>query len=172
MKEGNEFPNIKPSKLKEEIKNNNSNIKISKYRGFNYCLIYFISFSLIISLIVLNYIKTKDAFKENKYIILPADKLCNKKIEILEECIKDKKELSKCINENREVENCYNDSYTFNKICFVYISDLELCLRKNNHDNNKCDKYLNEIIKCTSAFRYLKVEKDDVKKLVNYYIQN
>ena len=166
MKERNNFPNIKPTKLKEEINKNNlkngeksKNFKIAKYKGFNYCLLYLIIFLLIISLFILNYIKTKDAFKDNKYIILPAEKLCNTTIKLFEECLREKP-LSKCQIENKAVEHCYDESHTFNQMCFVYISELELCLRKNINDKKKCDKFIYEIIKCGSLCRHLKIEKD------------
>ena len=175
MKERNNFPNIKPAKLKEEINKNNNlkncekskNFKIAKYKGFNYCLLYLIIFLLIISLFILNYIKTKDAFKDNKYITLPAEKLCNNTIKIFENCLREKKSLQKCYIENKAIEHCYEESYTFNQICFVYISELELCLRKNNNDNKQCDKHIYEIIKCGSLYRHLKIEKDYLIKIAD-----
>ena len=174
MKERNNFPNIKPTKLKEEINKNNlkngeisKNFKIAKYKGFNYCLLYLIIFLLIISLFILNYIKTKDAFKDNKYIILPAEKLCNNTIQLFQNCLKEKS-LQKCYVENKATEHCYDESYTFNQICFVYISELELCLRKNNNDNKKCGNKINDIIKCSSFYRHLHIEKDYLKNIMKY----
>ena len=175
MKEVNEFPNIKPAKLKEEINKNNTknslkskNFKILKYKGFNYCLLYLLIFSFVIFLFIFNYIKTKDVFKDNKFIILPSEKLCNKALKLLEQCLKEKP-LLKCNFENKEVEICYDESYIFNQVCFVYISDFDLCLRKNNNDYKKCENYLNEILKCGSFYRHLKVEKDNLIKIVNEY---
>ena len=175
MKERNNFPNnIKPTKLKEEINKNNKknsekskNFKIAKYKGFNYCLLYLIIFLLIIALFVLNYIKTKDAFNDNKYIIVPAEKLCNQTIKIFENCLREKL-LAKCYIENKAVEHCYDESHTFNQMCFVYISELELCLRKNNNDSKKCENYIYEVIKCGALYRHLKIEKDYLIKIVNY----
>ena len=172
MKEINEFPNIKATKLKEEIKNDKMNksfkSKIQKkenYKGIKYCLLYFGIFSLIISLFVFNYIKTKDAFKENRYITLSSEKLCNETIMILVKCIKEKS-LSKCQIENRAVEHCYNESYAMNQICFVYISELELCLRNNKLQNQKCNDYFNNVIKCGSIFRHLQIEKNLLKEII------
>ena len=79
---------------------------------------------MIISLFVLNYIKTKDAFKDNKYIILPVEKLCINTIKMLENCLKEKSS-DKCQNENKATEHCYDESYNFSQICFIYISELE-----------------------------------------------
>ena len=84
MKEINEFPNIKPKKLKEEInKINKDNSKVQnknifsgqkelkkneKYKGIEFCILYIILFISLILIFIINYLKTKDAFKENKYI--------------------------------------------------------------------------------------------------------
>lgn len=168
MNEKNEFPNIKAIKLKEEIKTDKTikskKLKIVNYKGIKYCLLYLSIFSLIIALFIFNYIKTKDAFKENKYITLSSEKLCNETISIFENCIKEK-QLSKCQIENRAVEHCYNESYKMNQICFVYISELELCLRNNKIQRQKCDDYLNNVIKCGSIFRHLQIDKNYLKEM-------
>ena len=136
MKEIDQFPNIKATKLEEEINKNNlknnlklKKLKISKYKGIKYCILYLLLFSIIISFFVYNFIKTKDAFKDNKYITLSAEKLCSNVIKIFMECYKEKT-LVKCITENKAVEHCYDEAYKMNQICYVYISELELCLRK------------------------------------------
>ena len=172
-KEGNEFPNIKVVKLEEEENkdnNNSSKIKIkrySNYKGIKYCFLYFILFSMIIIAFALNYLNTKDAFKDNKYITLPSEILCNKTIKILEECMKTKNVL-KCQYESKAVEHCYDESYTLNQVCFVYISELELCMRKNNNDNKKCGSKINDVIKCSSIYRHLHIEKDYLKDIMKY----
>lgn len=171
MKEVNNFPNIKPTKLKEEIQKDNRNnslkmkkINLSEYKGIKYCLLYLVIFSFIIYLFILNYLKTNDAFKDNKNIVLSAEKLCNKTIKALAECIKEKTN-TKCHSENRALEYCYDEVYTMNQVCFVYISELELCLRKNNNDTKNCNSYINEVIRCGSIFRHLQIEKDILREI-------
>lgn len=174
MKEVNEFPNIKPSKSKEEINKNNINNSlksdkaiVSKYKGLNYCLIYFIVFSSIVTFFILNYVKTKDSLKENRYVNLQAEILCNNRIKALRDCMK-VKDLAKCQIENRELEHCYDESNTMNQICFIYISELELCLRKNKKGNKKCDNQINDVIRCGSIYRHLKIEKEYLKTIANF----
>ena len=174
MKEVNEFPNIKPSKLKEEINNNNINNSLklgrentSKYKGIHYCIIYFIIFSSIVIFFILNYVKTKDVLKENRYINLQAEKLCYSRIKALEDCMK-VKEVTKCQIENRELEHCYDESYTMNQMCFIYISELELCLRKNKNENKKCENKINDVVRCGYIYRHLKIEKEYLKTIANF----
>ena len=175
MKEIKEFSNIKPTKLEEEVKNNNINnislkikrSKFSEYKGFKYCFLYFLIFSFIIYLFILNYIRTNDAFKDNKYINLSAEILCNKTIKTLADCINEKT-LAKCQMENKALEHCYDEAYNMNQVCFVYISELELCLRNNYNKTEKCDNNIYEIIRCGSIFRHLQIEKKYLREILNY----
>ena len=173
MKEIDQFPNIKATKLEEEInkdklKNNLKlkKLKITKYKGIKYCILYLLLFSTIISFFVYNFIKTKDAFKDNKYITLSAEKLCSNVIKIFMECYKEKT-LVKCITENKAVEHCYDEAYKMNQICYVYISELELCLRKNKNQNQICENNIYDVIKCASNFRHLNIERDYLKEMAN-----
>ena len=173
MKEIDQFPNIKATKLEEEINKNNlknnlklKKLKISKYKGIKYCILYLLLFSIIISFFVYNFIKTKDAFKDNKYITLSAEKLCSNVIKIFMECYKEKT-LVKCITENKAVEHCYDEAYKMNQICYVYISELELCLRKNKNQNQICENNFYDVIKCASNFRHLNIERDYLKEIAN-----
>ena len=173
MKENNKFPNIKATKLEEEInkdsQNNNFQKKKEKscnYKGINYCLLYLILFFSIISFFVLNYMNTKDAFKENKYITLSSEKLCNTTIKTLELCIKEKT-LAKCQIENKALELCYDEAYNMNQICFVFISELDLCLRKNKNNSNQCDNYFKDVVKCGTIYRHLQINKEYLKDIIN-----
>ena len=176
MKEIKQFPNIKAIKLKEEINKDNlknnfktKKIKISKYKGIKYCLLYIFLFSSIITFFAFNFIKTKDVFEDNKYIILSAEKLCSNVIKIFAKCYKEKeKVLAKCINENKAVEHCYDEAYKMNQICYVYISELELCLRKNKNQNQKCENNFYDVIKCGANYRHLNIERDYLKEIANY----
>jgi len=179
MKEINEFPNIKPTKLREEINKNNSNLqniknisnrqklKINeKYKGIKFCILYIILFISLISIFIINYLKTKDSFKENKFINISSEKLCNKTIKAFSECIKEKT-LIKCQYENKAVEYCYDESYSMNLMCFTYISELNLCLRKNNNDAKFCENNIYEIVRCASIYRFLKLDKEYLKQIIN-----
>ena len=182
MKEINEFPNIKPKKLKEEInKINKDNSKVQnknifsgqkelkkneKYKGIEFCILYIILFISLILIFIINYLKTKDAFKENKYINLSSEKLCDKTIKTFSECIKEKT-LIKCQYENKAVEYCYDESYSMNLMCFAYISELNLCLRKKNNNVRYCENNINEIIRCASIYRFLKLDKEYLKQIIN-----
>ena len=174
MKEIDQFPNIKATKLEEEINKDNlkSNLKLkklknSKYKGIQYCLLYLLLFSTTISFFVFNYIQTKDAFKDNKYITLSAEKLCSNVIKNFAECYKEKA-LVKCQTENKAVEHCYDEAYKMNQICYVYISELELCLRKNKNQNQKCENNFYDVIKCGANYRHLNIERDYLKEIANY----
>ena len=86
MQEENNFPKIKPIKLKEEQNNDpNKNIKKEKEKNnkcFNdknnflnllNCFGYFFFLFLILLIFSLNYYYTKNAFDDNKNVILPAE---------------------------------------------------------------------------------------------------
>ena len=168
MKEKNEFPNIKPTKLKEETKkeiiNNISKTKKIKtcndnYKGINYCLIYLLIFISSISFFVWNYTQTKDAFKENKFINLSYEKLCNSTIKTFHKCIADKS-YSKCLREHKALEICYYQAYSMNQNCFVFVSELELCLRKSENNYQKCYNHFQDVVKCGSAYKSIDMDKD------------
>ena len=168
MKEKNEFPNIKPTKLKEETNKNIIN-KISKtkkiktcndnYKGINYCIIYLLIFISVISFFIWNYTQTKDAFKENKFINLPYEKLCNGTIKTFRKCIADKS-YSKCLSEQRALEICYYQAYSMNQNCFAFVSELELCLRKSENNYQKCYNHFQDVVKCGSAYKNIDIDKD------------
>lgn len=180
MKENNDFPNIKATKLREEINKDNSNIKNiksnfsdqkklnikGKYKGIKFCILYIILFISLISIFIMNYLKTKDAFMENKYINLTSEKLCDKTIKAFSECIKEKS-LIKCQYENKAVEYCYDESYSMNLMCFTYISELDLCLRKKNNNVKFCENNIYEIVRCASIYRFLKLDKEYLKQIIN-----
>ena len=183
MKEINIFSNIKPTKLKEEInksnkdnshlhknKNNVSNQKELKingtYKGLKFCILYLILFIFLISILIFNYLKTKDAFKENKYINLSSEKICDRTIKLFSECIKEKT-LIKCQYENKAVEYCYDESYSMNLMCFTYIRELNLCLKKNKNNVKYCENNINEIVRCASIYRFLKLNKEYLKQIIN-----
>ena len=184
MKETSEInSNIKPQKLQEElpqeITNNPQNIqqktaqkitvlKINKtHQNITFCFIYLLSLGGLISLFVLNYNHTKDAFIENKNIIILPQFLCNKVVTSLIECLKTRS-MTSCYFENKVVESCYEESRILNQICFIFISELELCLRKNHYSfDEKCQQHYTDLVRCGSSFRYLQIEKDNLKELLS-----
>ena len=175
---------IKPQKLQEEIPqnviNNPQNIqqkppkkiitlKINKhYQNISFCFFYLLSLGGLISLFVLNYTHTKTAFIENKNIILPPQLLCNKVITLLIECAK-VRNINSCYFENKVVENCYEESRIMNQVCYIFISELELCVRKNHKSyEDQCKKHFRDLVRCGTSFRYLQIEKDNIKELLNF----
>ena len=174
--------NIKPKKLEEETsqdvittsKNIQKkpakkiiSIKINKnYLNISYCFIYLLSFLGFIFLFILNYNHTKDAFIENKNIILSPELLCDKVIVLLIECAK-VRNINNCYFENKVVESCYEESRILNQICYIFISELELCM-KSSHDNfeKMCKKHLTDLIRCGAQFKYLQIEKDKLKEIL------
>lgn len=48
----------------------------------------------------------------------------------------------------------------------MYISELELCLKKE-HNSNKCNSYLTEISQCSNPFRYIQIDKNKIIDLLN-----
>ena len=173
MTDSNKYPNIKPIKLKEEKNNENENNvqqdknqkeKISSIykkcinKGikdiFN-CFIYFIFLSFVFFIFIFNYKHTKNAFDENKNIIIQADKLCKVTIKNMSNCLNEKK---KCYNENRNLEYCYEEVHLFNQRCHIFISELELCYKKNNNKKNKCKDLENDFISCGMIFNYFNIK--------------
>ena len=186
MQEENKFPKIKSVKLKEEqnnqnknSKDNNNNNKIEKenknknkcvnkttFLNILSCFGYFFFLFLIISIFSLNYYYTKNAFDENKNVILPADQLCKIVINNMANCLEEKT-FNKCLNENKNMEYCYDEVHFFNQKCYIFISELELCYRKNRFikGNNKCKDLEKNLIKCGSSYKHMNIKEIKIKDL-------
>ena len=169
-----QIPNIKHTKLEEEVKDKNQPIpkrkslllvKMGKYKDISFCLFYILLFMIIILYFIINYKKTKDAFKDNKYITIPYEKLCTHKIKELAICYKEKKSVD-CTPEEKLMEACYDQAYEFNTQCYIYISELELCMRKNN--NKGCSNFVEDIVRCGFSYRLIKVDREYFRLLFFY----
>ena len=183
MNDSNKYPNIKPVKLEEEKNNKNENsiqqnkeqkekINNIKKKCLNEsiknsfcCFTYFIFYSFIIFLFVFNYYLTKNAFDENKNIIIPADKLCKNATNNLAKCFKHKEKAKNCITENKILEYCYEDANIFNQKCGVFISELELGHRKNKSADSKYKDIKNDLILCGKNFRFFSLKDFNLKDL-------
>ena len=80
--------------------------------------------------------------------------------------------MSKRINEkvkyeNKYLEYCYEEVHKFNQRCYIFISELELCYRKNNNKKNKCKNLENDLISCGINFKYFNI-KDF--KIINLFV--
>ena len=179
MQEQNNFPNIKPIQLKEEqnnspnkanekeINKNNKYIKDKKnFLNLLGCFGYFFFTLIGLLFFILNYFYTKNAFDENKNVVLPAEKFCTKAIQIMAKCLKDNS-FNKCQNENKYMEHCYEEVHIFNQKCYVFISELELCYRKNKFKkkSNKCDELEKDLIKCGSYYKHFNFKDINIKDL-------
>ena len=177
MNDSNKYPNIKPTKLNEENNKNENNTQQNKNQKekinsiykkcinkgikdiFN-CFIYFIFLSFVFFLFIFNYIHTKNAFDENKNIIIKADKLCKVAIYYLSKRINEKVKY-----ENKYLEYCYEEVHKFNQRCYIFISELELCYRKNNNKKNKCKNLENDLISCGINFKYFNIKDFNINNL-------
>ena len=176
MNDSNKYPNIKPIELKEEKnnrnenniqQNKNENIKINNIyqkcinkgiKDILNCFIYFIFLSFIFLIFIFNYKHTKNAFDENKNILIKADKLCKTAINIMSKCLSINRRAKYCNNENKYLEHCYEEVHIFNQRCHMFISELELCYRKNNNNKNKCKDLENDLISCGTHFKYFNIK--------------
>ena len=176
MKDINKFPKIKPVKLKEESNQNNIQNNFQKdkrnidkcinknMKGIFNCSIYFMFFILFILIFVLNYYYTKNAFAENKNIIIPAEKLCIKRLNEMADCLNEKLHKD-CQTKQKNLELCYDEVYSFNQKCYIIISELELCYRKYDKDNKKCKNIENELISCGLYFKHFSFKSIKIKEL-------
>ena len=139
------------------------------YPKMKFCLIYLLIFLSLATFIILNYYKTKDVFDKNKYVLLPAEKICNKSLIIFSECIKEKNNCDKCVYENKAVEDCYDEANLMNQLCFIYLSELELCLRNSEKQKDNCKMQFNEVIDCSSLYRYLQIDTEYLKEILLEY---
>ena len=142
------------------------------YPKMKFCLIYLIIIMSLSTFIVLNYYKTKDAFDKNKYVLLPPEKICKKSLNIFSECLKEKNNCDKCVYENKAVEDCYDEANLMNQLCFIYLSELELCLRtseKSEKQENNCKMQFTEVIDCSSLYRYLQIDTEYLKEILLEY---
>ena len=161
-------PNCNNCCSKEKLKNLRvKNMYIfALYPKMKFCLIYLLIIMSLSTFIILNYYETKDAFDKNKYVLLPPEKICKKSLNIFSECIKEKNNCDKCVYENKAVEDCYDEANLMNQLCFIYLSELELCLRTSEKQNNDCKMQFTEVIECSSLYRYLQIDTDYLKEIL------
>ena len=144
---------------------NKSNPKIK------YCVIYLVTLLLILSFFVINYILTKNNFDNNKYILLLPEKTCVDSLKSLSSCV-ESSFYQKCSNENQLVENCYDETNAVNRICYIYLSELNLCLTNNKQKTQakqNCNSQFKEVLECAALFKSLHLDKD---KLLDILLAN
>lgn len=139
----------------------------SHCQKMKFCLLYFVVVVGIFAFFLINYLSTKNAFEENKFILLPPDKLCQKTLKVFSDCLKNKSISDRCFYENKAVEQCYDESNSLNRLCFIYLSELELCLRTNGKTFvDKCEINFREVVDCGSTYKYLQLDSDYLKKII------
>lgn len=160
--------NTNPQKYKKLI-------HINKYPPMNlkYFLIYIMCFLFFVVVFILDYVWTKNAMNRTKFVSLFPEKMCSRKIENFSHCIADKLNYDKCIVENKALEACYDQTNALNRICYLYLSELSICIEEANltNKNDKIDKLckeeLNELMLCGSVFKYLELDKDRIIQLLS-----
>ena len=152
-----------------KISNKHSNVQpfpINKQKSnLTYCIIYIIILFSILIAFLINFIFTKNAFSDYKTILLSQESICMNKINILNECLEMKLNLNKCTYENKGVETCYDQIHSINTLCYIYLSELDVCLNSKPNTNNKllkerCQKQLKEVINCAETYTSIKLDKN------------
>lgn len=151
------------SSMKNKVKYSQLNKPIQSQYRFKPFIIYLFIILSILALFLINYLMTRKAFNENKIIYLSADRICNKTFEAFNICLEGKAGVDKCVYENRAVEDCYDDTIQLNRVCYIYLSELDLCVNKKKSNNNlikQCKNELNEVLDCGRMFSILKLDNE------------
>ena len=168
------------SDMKNNYKHNN-NQKYSKLFSLNYfiefpklkfCFIYLLILLIILSLFIVNYFYTINDFEKNNYVNLNPENICIKNIKIFTDCLKKNVKYDKCVYENKAVEDCYDETSSMNRLCYIYLSEVDLCLNNNHYNFEKdsqqvnktlksiCGTQMEEVIQCSKIYKYIKLDKD------------
>ena len=129
------------------------NINNMNNNKFKLCIVYFIFVILILILLVINYITTKDKFKENFQINLNSTGICRNYTMQLDDCSKHMPGVGNCSIFQDNITNCelsvsrYSiiQVEEFNKKCSVYSSELNLCLNRADYD---CEDIYYDLMAC------------------------
>lgn len=151
------------SNLKSKVNYPQLDKPIASHCRFKPFFIYFFLTLGILALFLVNYLKTRNAFNENQIIYLSADRICNKTFEVFNVCLEGKGGVDKCVYENRAVEDCYDDTIQLNRKCYIYLSELYLCVNRNKENNNllhQCKGELSEILDCGKLYSVLKLNQE------------
>ena len=77
-----------------------------------FCLMYFSIILIIMVVIIVNYVETRNAFKDNKVFIFRGSQLCHNFTSDLDSCQKNdrmKAENNNCAEKILKVKECYSD---------------------------------------------------------------
>jgi hypothetical protein len=142
-----------------------------------FCFLYLLFLIGIFVIFILNYIYTINAFEKNNFVNLNPEKICLKNINLFTECLKTNLKYDKCVYENKAVEDCYDETSSMNRICYVYLSEVDLCINNNKFGKevsqlnktlkNICGVQMDEVIQCSKIYKYVKLDKD---KILEHFI--
>jgi hypothetical protein len=119
------------------------------------CIIYILFYICVFLAFFTNYLFTVDAMKENKDFFIIPRQICANKSNLLEDCLKKIKsetnntKISYCESESDNVQKCYDGISEFNRKCYMYLSELSLCVKKASNTNNSTEYLKN---KCRNIF--------------------
>lgn len=118
---------------------------------------FFISGSLMINLI-----KTKDAFDPKVLDYLSPTEICKKNNDLLSQCLakykdrlssdSEQTQIDDCVSFSLNVQSCYIDVMNFNRKCSLYLTMLFRCINDNEYKNDK--NYIK--YKCMNSYENLK----------------
>jgi hypothetical protein len=152
----------------------NSQHSQKSYTKSKYCTIYTLICLGIFLIFFINFLFTINAFDDNRIVSLKPDVLCKAFINDHNKCLtkhknknigenKTEEILDECSMQSRSVEDCYDGVSQFNRKCFVYISELDKCVRDhlssaNNQEKKspseylllKCNNFVNDITLCSN----------------------
>jgi hypothetical protein len=136
-----------------------------------YCCIYLVIVSFIFVIFGINLSFTINTFDENRIIQLSPEIICKGLINDWNICLNKNDnntnnqtlEESKCAFQRKHTQKCYDNISNLNKKCFMYLSEIDLCV-KNSIDLNiknksllsdtlieKCSNYIDDVEKCSNS---------------------
>ena len=143
------------------VKNDFNNFRIRiNYKYFFLVIGYLVMISSLFTFMVVNYFITKDAFEENEDILLNPALICKEFIKDYHTCLNNRLSENKtdmCMFYNNRLTECYDQVSSFNDKCSIYLSESNLCLKKQQlYNNTSCNSIINDLIICNN-YNYIKI---------------
>jgi hypothetical protein len=130
------------------------------------CWLHLMVYSIILLLLLINFILTYNNFSENKFIQMSPSMICNVFIKEHNLCLNkfrnqtEPNEITEeCVGANLRLQSCYDKVQIYNEKCFLYFSEFDKCVsdkRKESKEidflRTQCQSEIEDINRCIEEF--------------------
>jgi hypothetical protein len=182
-----DYENVPNNIINQNITSNITYTSTNIDKKWKSCFIHLLIFTLLSIVLLLNYFSTKDNFRENQFIQMIPERICDVHIKEHNECLNINRNMTEpseiineCVGANIRLQTCY-DQVFFNRKCFVYMSEFEKCVRDKLGRNNKidylraqCSEDIANIQICTSEYMTFDpfILLESLNKNINFIKEN